>query len=59
MTMTSILILSAITSAFLLFGGVLAWGDFYSRKSADDRSSQPDKTISPAEASSKRWSEAA
>ena len=27
MTMTSILILSAITSAFLLFGGVLAWAD--------------------------------
>jgi hypothetical protein len=31
MTMTTILIVSAIASAFLLFGGVLAWGDFYSR----------------------------
>lgn len=31
MTTTTILIVSAITSAFLLFGGVLAWGDFYSR----------------------------
>jgi hypothetical protein len=31
MTTTTILIVSAIASAFLLFGGVLAWGDFYSR----------------------------
>jgi hypothetical protein len=59
MTTTSILILSVITSAFLLFGGVLAWGDFYSRGRPDDRLSQPDRTDSPAEASAKKWSEAA
>jgi hypothetical protein len=32
MTTTSILILSGIVSAFLLFGGALAWGDFYSQR---------------------------
>jgi hypothetical protein len=31
MTTTTLLIISAIISAFLLFGGVLAWSDFYSR----------------------------
>jgi hypothetical protein len=31
MTTTEMLIVSAMASAFLLFGGVLAWGDFYSR----------------------------
>lgn len=28
----TVLIISAIISAFMLFGGVLAWGDFYSRQ---------------------------
>jgi hypothetical protein len=32
MTLSSILVLSAIVSAFLLFGGALAWADFYSRR---------------------------
>jgi hypothetical protein len=32
MTTTSIFVLSGIVSAFLLFGGTLAWGDFYSRR---------------------------
>jgi hypothetical protein len=59
MTTTTILIVSAIASAFLLFGGVLAWGDFYTRGRPDDQLSLPDKTVSPAEASTKRWSEAA
>jgi len=31
MTTTTILIVSGITAAFLLFGAVLAWADFYSR----------------------------
>lgn len=31
MILSSIIVLSAIVSAFLLFGGVLAWSDFYSR----------------------------
>ena len=34
MTISSIIVLCAIVSAFLLFAGVLAWGDFYSRKRA-------------------------
>ena len=35
MTTTSILVLSGIVSAFLLFAVGLAWGDFYSRKRPD------------------------
>ena len=35
MTTASILVLSGIVSAFLLFGVGLAWGDFYSRKRPD------------------------
>jgi hypothetical protein len=31
MTIGSIIVLCAIGLAFMLFGGVLAWGDFYSR----------------------------
>jgi hypothetical protein len=58
MTTTSILILSAIASAFLLFGGVLAWGDFYSRR-PDERLSEPDKATPPAETTVKKWSQAA
>ena len=34
MTTTSILVLSGIVSAFLLFAVGLAWGDFYSREEA-------------------------
>jgi hypothetical protein len=37
MTLVSILVLCAIVFAFLLFGGVLAWGDFYSRRRPGDR----------------------
>jgi hypothetical protein len=40
MTMSTVLIVSAITSAFLLFGGVLAWGDFYSRGARQDTAPQ-------------------
>jgi len=32
MTTTTILIVAAITMAFLLFGAVLAWADFYCRR---------------------------
>ena len=39
MTTTTILILSAVISAFMLFGGVLAWGDFYSRKGSRNQPS--------------------
>ena len=31
MPLSSIIVVCAVTSAFLLFGGVLAWADFYSR----------------------------
>ena len=37
MTISSIIVLCAIVSAFLLFAGVLAWGDFYSRKRAAEQ----------------------
>ena len=37
MTTTSILVLSGIVSAFLLFAVGLAWGDFYSRRRSDDQ----------------------
>ena len=37
MTTTSILVLSGIVSAFLLFAVGLAWGDFYSRKRPHDQ----------------------
>ena len=37
MTISSIIVLCAIVSAFLLFAGVLAWGDFYSRKRPVER----------------------
>lgn len=36
MTTTTILIISAIASMFLLFGGVLAWSDFYSRNARQE-----------------------
>jgi len=43
MTMTTMLIVSAIASAFLLFGVVLASVDFYSGKAGNDR----DETSEP------------
>jgi hypothetical protein len=42
MTMTTILVVSAIASAFLVFGGVLAWGDFYSN-GARQQANAPDQ----------------
>ena len=60
MTTSTILIVSAIASAFLLFGGVLAWGDFYSRGRPNERRLSPPEQVTPsAEAASKKWSEAA
>lgn len=50
MTMTTILIISAIVSAFLLFGGMLAWGDLYSRGVSRDPSATPERA-SPVESS--------
>jgi hypothetical protein len=47
MTTTTILIVSAIASAFLLFGGVLAWGDFYSRGAAGDQNAAPEPAKTP------------
>jgi hypothetical protein len=49
MTTTTILIVSAIASAFLLFGGILAWGDFYSRGAGQEplASEQSASTPSP------------
>ena len=40
MTFSSIIVLCAIVSAFLLFAGGLAWGDFYSRKRLTERPAQ-------------------
>lgn len=59
MTMTSILIVSAIVSAFLLFAGVLAWGDFYSRRRPDDYSSIPDQASAATDAAAEKWRNAA
>ena len=44
MTTTTILIVSGIVSAFVLFGVVLAWGDFYSRNA---RQSEPKAPAQP------------
>ena len=48
MTTTSILVLSGIVSAFLLFAGGLAWGDFYSRKRLTERPAQEQPKAAPA-----------
>jgi hypothetical protein len=48
MTLASILILSGIVSAFLLFGGVLAWGDFYSRRRPGEQGPAVGKETPPA-----------
>ena len=50
MTTTSILVLSGIVSAFLLFGGGLAWGDFYSRRRPDDQAPAAEQEPSVASA---------
>ena len=59
MTMTSILIVSAIVSAFLLFAGVLAWGDFYSRRRPGGYSSIPDQAPAATNATPEKWRNAA
>jgi hypothetical protein len=41
MTTGTILILSAIVGAFAVFGVVLAWGDYYSRRRAEAPPLQP------------------
>ena len=46
MTTTSILVLSGIVSAFLLFAVGLAWGDFYSQKRSDDQAPGVDQKLS-------------
>ena len=43
MTTTTILVVSAIASAFLLFGGMLAWADFYTRGMRSNRTAPPDQ----------------
>jgi len=48
MTTTSILVLSGIVSAFLLFAVGLAWGDFYSQKRPDDQAPATEHTPSVA-----------
>ena len=53
MTMTS------IVSAFLLFAGVLAWGDFYSRRRLGGYSSIPDQAPAATNATPKKWKNAA
>jgi hypothetical protein len=54
MTTTSIIILIGIGSAFLLFGGVLAWGDFYSRRRPEQQvSAAPEQANSTADAAIK------
>ncbi len=50
MTTTSILVLSGIVSAFLLFAVGLAWGDFYSRKRPDDQAPAAEQKPSVAQA---------
>lgn len=47
MTATSILIVSAIASIFLLFGGVLAWGDFYTRGERHNQAPAPKQSTAP------------
>jgi hypothetical protein len=60
MTPTSILIVCAIALAFLLFGGVLAWGDFYSRRRPSDQASAPEEKPSSATAvTTAKWRDAA
>jgi hypothetical protein len=48
MTTTTILIVSAIASAFLFFGGVLAWGDYYSRGARQEPSAAEGPASIPA-----------
>ena len=60
MTPASILIVSAVASAFLLFGAVLAWGDFYSRGRPGDQTSAPEKEASSATVvTANKWRDAA
>jgi hypothetical protein len=60
MTATSILIVCAIALAFLLFGGVLAWGDFYSRGRPGDPAAAPDRKPSAVtDATTNDWRSAA
>jgi hypothetical protein len=49
MTIGSIIVLCAIGLAFVLFGGVLAWGDFYSRRRPEEQvSAAPEQANSTA-----------
>jgi hypothetical protein len=41
MTTTTVLVVSGITAAFLLFGAVLAWADFYTRGATRDLAATP------------------
>ena len=59
MTMTSILVLCGIVSAFLLFGGVLAWGDFYSRRRPDDQVPKAEQASSVTVVAPAKWRDAA
>jgi hypothetical protein len=58
MTITTILIISGIVSAFLLFGGVLAWGDFYSRNARHNDQGAPAQPV-PASQSADAYRKAA
>ncbi len=53
MATINVLILSAIVSAFLLFGGVLAWGDFYSRGATRGLRTASDEEADAAKAETK------
>jgi hypothetical protein len=48
MTTTTILIVSGIASALLLFAGVLAWGDYYSRGARRDQNDAPSEPAKSA-----------
>jgi hypothetical protein len=42
MTTSTVIIISGIVAAFLLFGGILAWTDFYSRQASRPQSDASD-----------------
>ncbi len=59
MDTSTILIISAIASAFTLFGVVLAWGDFYSRRPPHRQASETLQAVFPPSTPASEHREAA
>jgi hypothetical protein len=59
MTTFNIVILCAIVSAFVLFGSVLAWADFYSRRGRTTREALPAPSEADPSPGSVEWRKAA